>query len=37
MAQIKTEGERVAKGEAIFRYYSNGEETLVKKNRGFRQ
>ena len=31
MAQIKTEGERVAKGEAIFRYYSNGEETLVKK------
>lgn len=31
MAQIKTEGERVAKCEAIFRYYSNGEETLVKK------
>ena len=31
MAQIKTEGERVAKVEAIFRYYSNGEETLVKK------
>ena len=31
MAQIKTEGEKVAKGEAIFRYYSNGEESLVKK------
>jgi len=31
MSQIKTEGERVAKGEAIFRYYSNGEEGLVKK------
>ena len=31
MSQIKTEGERVAKGEAIFRYYSNGENTLVKK------
>lgn len=31
MAQIKTEGERVAKGEAIFRYYSKGEDSLVKK------
>ena len=31
MSQIKTEGERVAKGEAIFRYYSNGEDNLVKK------
>lgn len=31
MSQIKTEGERVAKGEPIFRYYSNGEEELIKK------
>lgn len=31
MSQIKTEGERVAKGEAIFRYYSNGEDNLTKK------
>lgn len=31
MIQIKSEGERVAKGESIFRYYSNNEETLVKK------
>lgn len=31
MIQIKTEGERVAKGDSIFRYYSNNEETLVKK------
>lgn len=31
MSQIKFEGERVAKGEAIFRYYSNGEDNLVKK------
>ena len=29
--QIKTEGEKVAKGEAIFRYYSNNEEKLVEK------
>lgn len=29
--QIKTEGERVAKGESIFRYYSTGEENLVNK------
>ena len=26
VAQIKGEGEKVAKGEAIFRYYTNGEE-----------
>lgn len=31
MIQIKTEGERVSKGDSIFRYYSNNEETLVKK------
>ena len=31
MEQIKTEGERVAKGEDIFRYYSSGEENLIKK------
>ncbi len=31
MVQIKTEGERVAKNEAIFRYYSNGEENLKNK------
>lgn len=31
MVQIKTEGERVAKNEAIFRYYSSGEENLKKK------
>ena len=29
--QIKTEGERVAKGDPIFRYYTNNEEELVKK------
>ena len=29
--QIKTEGERVAKGESIFRYYSSGEENLISK------
>ena len=29
--QIKTEGEKVAKGEPIFRYYSNNEEKLVEK------
>lgn len=29
--QIKTEGEKVAKGDAIFRYYSNNEEELIKK------
>ena len=31
MEQIKTEGEKVAKGEAVFRYYTNGEEQLVQK------
>jgi len=31
MYQIKTEGEKVAKDEAIFRYYLNGEESLTKK------
>lgn len=31
MEQIKAEGERVAKGEAIFRYYTSGEESLIKK------
>lgn len=29
--QIKKEGEKVAKGDPIFRYYSNNEETLIKK------
>ena len=28
MVQIKSEGEKVSKGESIFRYYSSGEETL---------
>ena len=31
LEQIKTEGEKVAKGESVFRYYSNNEESLVKK------
>lgn len=31
LSQIKTEGEKVAKGEAIFRYYTKGEEELIKK------
>lgn len=31
LLQIKSEGEKVAKGEAIFRYYTTGEEELVKK------
>ena len=29
--QIKSEGEKVAKGEAIFRYYTKGEEELKQK------
>ncbi len=29
--QIKTEGEKVAKGEPVFRYYSNDESKLVEK------
>lgn len=31
MSRIKTEGERVSKGEAIFRYYTAGEENLISK------
>lgn len=31
MIQIKTEGEKVAKGDAVFRYYSNNEEELKKQ------
>ena len=31
MVQIKAEGERVAKDDPVFRYYSNNEETLIKK------
>lgn len=31
MIQIKAEGEKVAKGDPVFRYYSNNEETLIKK------
>ena len=31
ISQIKTEGQRVAKGDPIFRYYTNNEEDLVKK------
>ena len=31
LVQIKAEGEKVAKGEAIFRYYTSGEEDLTKK------
>lgn len=31
MEQIKTEGEKVAKDEAVFRYYSRNEESLKEK------
>lgn len=31
LVPIKAEGEKVAKGEAIFRYYTTGEENLKKK------
>lgn len=31
MSQIKTEGERVAKGDPIFRYYTNNEQELLKQ------
>jgi len=31
IVQIKAEGEKVAKGDPIFRYYSNNESDLVKK------
>ena len=31
MEQIKTEGEKAAKDESIFRYYSKNEDDLIKK------
>lgn len=31
MVQMKTEGEKVSNGEAVFRYYSNGEDDLNKQ------
>lgn len=31
ISQIKTEGQRVAKGDPIFRYYTNNEENIIKK------
>lgn len=31
ISQIKTEGQRVAKGEPIFRYYTNNEDNLTQK------
>lgn len=31
MVQIKYENEKVSKGDAVFRYYSNNEENLVKQ------
>ena len=31
ISQIKTEGQRVAKGDPIFRYYTNNEENLTQK------
>ncbi len=31
MIQIKSEGQKVAKGETVFRYYSNGEEEVTKR------
>ena len=31
ISQIKTEGQRVAKGEPIFRYYTNNEQNLIRK------
>ena len=31
ISQIKTEGQRVAKGDPIFRYYTNNEENLVEE------
>lgn len=37
MLQIKSEGERVAKGEAIYRYYSNNEESIKEKIREIEQ
>ena len=31
MEKLKTEGEKAAKGESIFRYYSKNEESLIKQ------
>lgn len=31
ISQIKAEGEKVAKGEAVYRYYTKGEEDLIQK------
>lgn len=31
MVKIKNEGEKVAKGDSVYRYYSSGEENLKKK------
>ena len=31
MVQIKYEGEKVAKGDSVFRYYSNNEDDLINK------
>ena len=31
MVQIKYEGEKVAKGDSVFRYYSNNEDDLISK------
>lgn len=31
MVKIKNEGEKVAKGDSVFRYYSSGEEELKNK------
>ena len=31
ISQIKTEGQRVAKGDPIFRYYTNNEQNLISK------
>ena len=31
ISQIKTEGQRVAKGDPIFRYYTNNEQDLISK------
>lgn len=31
MEKLKAEGEKVAKGEAIFRYYTSGEEKIIKR------
>ena len=31
ISQIKTEGQRVAKGDPIFRYYTNNEQSLTEK------